>query len=141
MNHHRDKRPHGQIRQSQVVTTFGPGSMLDLPNQSVLVSGLDDWFNKGPQINEPRLLEKLSRLLDRGDLTLHAPPPDSQDQNAPPTGIRGWQFPEWFITQNVQERQGDGARTRRLVRRQSLTRGKYVDQDRRHCPVIPVRFV
>ncbi len=26
------KKPHGEIRQSQLITTFGPGSMLDLPN-------------------------------------------------------------------------------------------------------------
>ena len=26
------KRPHGQVRQSQVVTTFGPGSMFELRN-------------------------------------------------------------------------------------------------------------
>jgi hypothetical protein len=24
-----DARPHGQIRQSQIVTTFGPGAMVD----------------------------------------------------------------------------------------------------------------
>jgi len=38
----RRKRPHGQIRQSQLITTFGPGAMLDLPNYSVLVAGLED---------------------------------------------------------------------------------------------------
>jgi hypothetical protein len=35
------KKPHGEIRQSQLITTFGPGSMLDLPNYSVLVAGLE----------------------------------------------------------------------------------------------------
>jgi hypothetical protein len=39
------KRPHGQIRRSQVVTIFGPGSLLDLPNHSAIVGGLDHWFN------------------------------------------------------------------------------------------------
>ena len=34
-------RPHGQIRQSQLITTFGPGSMMDLPDHSVLIGGLD----------------------------------------------------------------------------------------------------
>ncbi len=36
-------KPQGEIRQSQLVTTFGPGSMMDLPNHSVLVAGLDFW--------------------------------------------------------------------------------------------------
>ena len=32
-------KPQGEIRQSQLVTTFGPGSMMDLPNHSVLIAG------------------------------------------------------------------------------------------------------
>ena len=33
-------RPHGQLRCSQVVTTFGPGALVDLPTRAVLVGGL-----------------------------------------------------------------------------------------------------
>ena len=32
-----------KIRLSQVVGVFGPGAMLDLPERSVLVQGLDEW--------------------------------------------------------------------------------------------------
>src|SRR3954463_1993278 len=91
-------KPHGQIRQSQIVTTFGPGAMLDLPNYSVLVAGLDEWSRGGDEGIEPRLVDKLQRLLDVPTLKLYAPPPDQEDPTAPPTGITGWQFPEWFIT-------------------------------------------
>jgi hypothetical protein len=31
------KKASGEMRQSQLVTTFGPGSMVDLPNYSVLI--------------------------------------------------------------------------------------------------------
>ena len=31
------------IRQSQLITTYGPGAMIDLPDYSVIVSGLQDW--------------------------------------------------------------------------------------------------
>ena len=55
------KKPHGEIRQSQLVTTFGPGSMVDLPNHSVLVAGLDFWSAGGETISEPRLARKLAR--------------------------------------------------------------------------------
>ena len=48
-------RPPGQLRQSQVITTFGPGAMVDLPNHSVLVGGLDYWTGQGEEIIEPRL--------------------------------------------------------------------------------------
>ena len=36
-------KPAGQIRQSQVVTTFGPGAMVDLPDHAVIIGGLDHW--------------------------------------------------------------------------------------------------
>ena len=31
--------PTGELRQSQLLTTFGPGSMVDLPNHAVLNRG------------------------------------------------------------------------------------------------------
>ena len=96
-------RPHGQIRQSQLITSFGPGSMLDLPNHSVLVGGLDSWSTGGDEIIEPRLVDKLKELFDPPlqSLKLYTPPPDQDDPTAPQTGITAWQFPEWFITQDV----------------------------------------
>ncbi len=42
---------NGQIRLSQVVSTFGPGSMVDLPKHSVLIAGLDFWVKRGPTID------------------------------------------------------------------------------------------
>jgi hypothetical protein len=113
--------------------------MLDLPTHSVLVAGLDHW-SKGEQVHEKRLVEKLNYVLQREDVTLHAPPADSEDPTAPPTGIKAWQFPEWFITQDVE---GDGAstRSRLLVPRRSLTRGKYIDGAKKRRHVVPVRFV
>jgi hypothetical protein len=142
MNRRRSLRPHGQIRQSQIVTTFGPGALLDLPNYSVIVGGLDDWSTGGDEINEPRLVSKLQGLLDAPALKLYAPPPDNQDPMTPPTGIRAWQFPEWFITQDVEDTGASGSiRSRLLVPRKALTRGKYIDLDRRKRPVVPIRFV
>lgn len=135
-------KPHGQIRQSQVVTTFGPGAMLDLPNHSVLVGGLDFWSAGGNEIFEPRLVEKLARLLDVPALKLNTPPPDPDDPTAPPSGITGWQFPEWFITQDVDPGGLFAAtRSRLLVHRSALTKGKYVDQNKKKRAVVPVRFV
>src|SRR5208337_5131888 len=66
------KKPHGQIRQSHVVMTFGPGSMFDLPNQAVIIGGLEYW-TKGDEVHEPRLLAKLKDLLKLTSLVLHAP--------------------------------------------------------------------
>lgn len=33
----------GELRPSQALTTFGIGSIIDLPNLSVMVMGLEDW--------------------------------------------------------------------------------------------------
>ena len=63
-------RPHGQVRHSQVVTTFGPGSLVDLPTQSVIVGGLDHWDGVSEEVHEPRLVEKLKRLLGQPALKL-----------------------------------------------------------------------
>lgn len=136
------KKSHGQVRLSQLVTTFGPGSLLDLPHHSVLVGGLDHWLQKGKQIVEPRLLTKLQSLLQIPSLQLFAPPPAEEDEMAPPSGITVWQFPEWFITQDVDDDPGGASfRSRLLVPRRALERGKYVDQDRKKRPVTPVRFI
>lgn len=137
-------RPHGQIRQSQLLTSFGPGSMLDLPNHSVLVGGLDTWSTGGDEIIEPRLVDKLKQLFDPPlqSLKLYCPPPDLDDPTAPQTGITAWQFPEWFITQDVDAEASRGSiRARMLVHRRMLTKGKYVDDNRKKRNVVPVRFV
>ena len=135
-------RPQGQIRRSQLITTFGPGAMLDLPDHSVLVGGLEHWNGRGDEISEPRLVEKLTRLLDVPALKLYAPPPDQEDRSLPQTGITAWQFPEWFITQDVTSADQDSAfRARMLVHRKALTRGKFVDRDKKRRAVVPVRFV
>jgi len=138
----RRKRPHGEIRQSQLITTFGPGAMLDLPNYSVLVAGLDYWLSGGQDVYEPRLTEKLRILLDVPAIQLRTPPPDTEDPTAPPTGVTVWQFPEWFITQDVRTGDGQsGSRSRMLVHRKELTRGKFIDLDKNRRQVVPVRFV
>ena len=96
-------RPHDQARQGQVVSTFGPGSMLDLPKHSILVGGLEMWTGVGDLIHEPRLIEKLKKLLEVSDLKLYSPPAEGDDPTRPKTGITGWQFPEWFIVQDIEQ--------------------------------------
>ena len=38
-----DKRTIGDLRPSQLLYTFGVGAIVELPNLSVMVMGLDDW--------------------------------------------------------------------------------------------------
>jgi hypothetical protein len=50
----------GELRPSQIITTFGPGSVVDLRNVSVLVAGTDLWTTgRAQEIDEPRLRSML----------------------------------------------------------------------------------
>src|ERR1035437_10726221 len=89
-------KPQGGIRQSQVVTRFGPGSMVDLPDHSVLIAGLDAWTFGGEPISEPRLSRKLAVVLGVPSVDLKTPPPADDDPTAPQRGIVAFQFPEWL---------------------------------------------
>ena len=59
-------------RLSQLISTFGPGAMIDLPTRSVVVAGLEFWemrANSFTTIPEPRLTARLEQLLkDQGRL-------------------------------------------------------------------------
>lgn len=90
------------------------------------------------------MVEKLKQLFDPPLLVLklYSPPPDNDDLNAPQTGVTAWQFPEWFITQDVDRDASFGAvRARMLVHRNMLTKGRYIGDDRKKRTVVPVRFV
>lgn len=133
-------RPNGQIRQSQIVTTFGPGAMVDLPDHAVIIGGLDHWSGwREHRITEDRLAAKVKALLNLPSVDFYAPPPDAEGPGAPITGITAWQFPEWFIAQ-TDARPVDGVRSRPLIHRADLTRGVY-EFDRKKYKVVPVRFV
>ncbi|HEY7326590.1 MAG TPA: DUF1998 domain-containing protein [Gemmataceae bacterium] len=142
MNNRRSKKAPGQLRQGQIVSTFGPGAMLDLPNHSVLIAGLEHWTGVTDEIVEPRLADKLCMLLDLSSIKLYAPPADPQDPTAPQNGIAAWQFPEWFIVQEASTGDdGSPFRTRMMVHRSALTGGKFIDLNKKRRAVVPIRFV
>ena len=133
----------GEIRLSQIVTTFGPGAMVDMPDASVIVAGLDHWhYEPGsiPEIKEPRLVEKLKRILGIAGLTLRLPPSASESAYGFRPDVVGWRFPEWFIVQH-DVATPQGRRRRRLVHLNGLLKMKYRDEKGKGHSVVPVRFV
>ena len=132
------RKGHGQLRQSQVITTYGPGALIDLPRHSAIIGGLDTWPSPGSldEIVEPRLTRKLGAMTDVPAPRLYAPPPEPNEPWAPSRGIGAWRFPEWFVVQET----GGGdrpERSRRLVHRKALDdKGRF---DR--LAVVPTRFV
>lgn len=132
--------PTGELRQSQVLTTFGPGAMVDLPNHSVLIGGLEGWIGDKERIYEVRLEEWLKERLDVPELKLFAPPVDSGDGTGSRTGIAVHQFPAWFLGQVDQTfKAPDGRiyRTRPLIPWDRLVKGGYLTAERRVVPVVP----
>lgn len=131
------RRGHGQFRRSQVITTYGPGSLIDLPRHSAIVGGLETWPtpHRLEEIIEPRLTARLQVATGVSNPRLFAPPPepDSPWETGPMIGA--FRFPEWFLVQEPQT-QGDRQKARRLVPRRALDRGKFEGQ-----PVVPTRFV
>lgn len=144
----RQKPPDGEIRQSQVITTFGPGAMVDLPNHSVIVGGLEHWrfpLGERRRIDEPRLEDWVSKLLQRPGITLCAPPVHHDDPRSPYAGMNAFIFPAWFLAQVdeewVDKATGRTYRTRPLVAWSQLIDGKWLTRDKKKVSVVPVRFV
>ena len=137
--------PTGELRQSQLLTTFGPGSMVDLPNHAVLIGGLEHWRGDRKRIYEERLEARVCEQLGLDEVALYAPPVDDQDRWSARSGITAFQFPAWFLAQVEQtHKEPDGRvyRTRPLVHWDQLRDGKYYfSDDRKKIPVVPVRFV
>ena len=127
----------GQLRQSQVITTYGPGALIDLPEDAAIVGGLETWPSASTleEIVDPRLSGLLQSLTDVPYPRMYAPPPQPEEPWLAGRGIGAWRFPEWFVVHEADD--GDGRqRSRRLVHRKSLERGRF---ERR--PVVPTRFV
>lgn len=132
------RKSHGQVRRSQVITTYGPGALIDLPRHSAIVGGLETWGKASDldEIKEPRLTLKLQSMTGVATPSLYAPPADENDPREAATGIGVWRFPEWFV---VQEEAGgtERERSRRLVHRKALDAKNRFDQR----PVVATRFV
>jgi hypothetical protein len=133
------RRGVGSLRRSQVVTSFGPGATIDLPDLSVIIGGLDWWrgYDSEPII-EPRLEEKVAQVLGVSRIKLYAPPAELQDPRAPLVGIQVEPFPLWFVANTVDR--NARSRSRPLVHRNSLDNGRF-EMDRKTYDVTPVRFV
>lgn len=67
--------PVGSLRPSQLLWTYGPGALVDLPTLSVVTMGLDHWDTvRCPPIEEARLLEQVRRVLGQQVKRLRMPP-------------------------------------------------------------------
>jgi hypothetical protein len=85
----RKRRFLGELRASQVITTFGPGAVVDLPTLSVVVAGTDLWpVDSRHVIDEPRLraMMRVKRFYR---------PPVQSDRGA--LGVPSFVFPRYLV--------------------------------------------
>src|SRR5471032_2040283 len=94
----------GELRPSQALTTFGIGSIIDLPNLSVMVMGLEDWpLRDTVEIGEPRLLASVREVLGSQITALRSAPiapetsPVNQFDPISLVGIPVAPFPRWMV--------------------------------------------
>ena len=96
------KSPVGEVRPSQLLWTYGPGALVDLPNLSVVTMGTDRWEKDRCQpIEEARLLSVVRRKLGDQVASLRMPPfqpsesidPFSAEANI---GVPVEPFPRWL---------------------------------------------
>ena len=91
----------GGLRPSQLIFTFGVGSLVDLPNMSAIVLGLDDWDTRYcAEIAEDRLVAAIQKRLGPQMTTLFLPPIKldgmERDPAAPAVGVPVAPFPRWL---------------------------------------------
>lgn len=96
-----ESRRVGALRPSQMTHTFGIGSLVDLPNFTAIVSGIDIWDEANQvQIPEPRLLRSVRSLLGSHVQELRAAP--WMDETPSPfdpwarVGVPVFPFPRWL---------------------------------------------
>lgn len=91
----------GELRPSQLIFTFGVGSLVDLPNMSAMIMGLDDWDTRYcSEIEEDRLVAAIQKRLGPQMQRLYRPPIKldgmERDPAAPAVGVPVAPFPRWM---------------------------------------------
>jgi hypothetical protein len=94
--------PVGEVRPSQLLWTYGPGALIDLPNLSVITMGLDRWdVDRCVPVEEARLLSAVRKILGP-QITHLRIPPFINDEGANPfspeskIGVPVRPFPRWL---------------------------------------------
>lgn len=96
----------GELRPSQIMFTFGVGSIVDLPNLSAMVMGLDEWdTTQSDPLAEDRLLAAVREELGPQVQRLVPPPTPPEDDLGPThpfdrnakVGIPVSPFPGWGV--------------------------------------------
>lgn len=91
----------GDLRPSQLLHTFGVGAVIDLPELSAIVSGIDDWpVAHADPVTEERLLAAVRQRLGPQVAALRTPPYTPESPNpfefTATIGVPVVPFPRWL---------------------------------------------
>lgn len=127
----------GEIRPSQFITTFGPGAIIDLPDYSVIIGGIDKWdsidVSKASTIVEPRLKRRL------GINQIKSIPLNTNKEIAT---IPAYKFPEYHVCPNCRKLGKHSGKE--FIEEKGILYCKNPDNEKGPCPKVkthPVRFV
>ena len=103
------------LRQSQLVTTYGPGAMIDLPWFAAVVGGLDFWDKGGDDLRAPpggegRQGRSAVSPVDAGGPARQRQAARRDDHER---ASMAWRFPGWSITQETRRAGEPDGRTYR----------------------------
>ncbi|WP_166000823.1 DUF1998 domain-containing protein [Bacillus sp. Cs-700] len=127
----------GELRPSQFITTFGPGSIVDLPDYSVIIAGIDKWdsfdVSKSNSIDEPRLKRKININQIKSIPT---------NKNREFGTIPAYRFPEYHVCPHC--RKLGKYSGREFIEEDGVLYCKNPDNQNGACPKVkthPVRFI
>lgn len=92
----------GGVRPSQMIYTYGPGALVELPSLSVVLSGTDRWDVDHTQlIREPRLVGAVRGVPGCGQVSEFRTPPWEDETESPfdqwaRVGVPVYPFPRWL---------------------------------------------
>jgi len=92
----------GEVRPSQILWTYGPGAIIDLPNISVITMGLHLWnTDTCTTVDEARLLAVVQRILGHQVKRMLIPPLKNDEMTNPfsaegKIGVPVQPFPRWL---------------------------------------------
>lgn len=127
----------GDIRPSQLVSTFGPGSIYDNLKDSLIIMGTDKW-ERHPfrSLRHETLLHHLQNVGYHGLKEFRAP---IQDESGDARHVRVGTFPTWGMCKSC-----------KLLQKRDLATGRGIRCSNKQCPgrtggrdpeTVPVRFV
>ncbi|MDA0892344.1 MAG: DUF1998 domain-containing protein [Proteobacteria bacterium] len=151
-----DRTRLGEIRPSQLLWTYGPGALIDLPSLSVVTAGIDHWPEEAClPIEEPRLLAAVRERLGEQVGGLRMPPVRKEEQSFGKNaddyiGVPVSPFPRWLrcVKCGLLSDYETGIFKIKTSKRAELTRfvhpdckGSKGDKTAKEADAVPARFL